>query len=128
MLKKMKRKIMALAMTAAMVTTLFAGMTSVASADTTTADVVITTQTELNSFLSSSETYAGQIVSYEPSSTLTASSVKSNFAGTFQGNGNTITLNISTSTDNTAFIGTLANTGKIKNISFSGSVSSSSSS
>jgi hypothetical protein len=118
--KNMKRKLLSLFMTAAMVTTLFVGLTITASADTP--DLTITTQTELDNFLSSSSTYSGQVVSYEPTTTLTASSVKTNFAGTFEGNGNTINLNLNTSTGNTAFIGTLANTGTIKNLTFTGTV------
>lgn len=94
------------------------------AADSDSATVTIATQQQLNDWLAETDTDAGVVVNLTADG-LTVSSTRANFAGTFNGNDNTLKLSLSTSANNTAFIGNLASTGKLDNVNFSGSVASS---
>lgn len=88
-----------------------------------TVTVNISSQDDLTSWLASGDTGSNVVVNLNADG-LDVTSPLASFAGTFNGNGNTLDLAISTAADNTAFIGELASTGKIDNVNFSGSVTS----
>ncbi len=123
LLKSLKARVVSVGM-AAILAAAMAGFTlpQQAYADETVT-VSIETQTDLANWLASSNTGSNVVVNLEADG-LDVTSPLANFAGTFNGNGHTLDLAISTAADNTAFIGNLASTGKIDNVKFAGSVAS----
>ncbi len=121
LLKSLKARVVSVGM-AAILAAAMAGFTlpQQAYADETVT-VSIESQTDLANWLASSNTGSNVVVNLEADG-LDVTSPLANFAGTFNGNGHTLDLAISTAADNTAFIGNLASTGKIDNVKFSGSV------
>lgn len=125
MVSSVRRKGFAIVL-AAMTAMASLGMTStIAHAEAASGKLTISTQADMNKWVADADYYKDASSTVTLGADVTVSSTVGEFAGTFNGGSHTITLALDTSTDNTAFIGTLTSTGKLREVTFAGSVESS---
>lgn len=86
--------------------------------------LTINTQAEMNTWVNTADYYKDATSVITLGTDVSVTEPVENFAGTFNGGGKTIDLAIDSTDGNAAFIGTLASTGELNNVKFSGSVKS----
>lgn len=125
MVTSVRRKGLAIVL-AAMTAMASLGMTStIAHAETASGALTISTQEQMDTWVSNANYYKDASSVVTLNADVTVSSPVSEFAGTFNGGDHTVTLALNTAADKTAFIGTLAATGEVNGVKFTGSVKSS---
>ncbi len=124
MVTSVRKKGLAIVLAAMTVTTSLSMMPTLSYAETRTGALTISTQEQMNTWVNTADYYKDATSVITLGTNVTVTEPVENFAGTFNGSGKTINLAINSTEGSAAFIGTLASTGKLNDVKFSGSVKS----